>query len=860
MTSHSWMSTNTILVANTAFKRVKLSCALVAALLFSTHFSVQAELSPNTTSELKAPSTASTNNTPQTASYTLVEETSLYQLALQSQMTIEDLRLLNAGNLDNRTHLKAGEQLILPANSPLVAAPVQKEPEALNLPNLGGKVETDSDSQLVSQTQALGSSLIGQTPLSPLLAETAEERVAKSAMYVMNKGWENFSVDQLEQSAESWVKSRAEAAVMQPIEQGANELLGKFGKAQSTISIDENGSLKGSSFSLLSPLFDNNESLLFAQSGVHQQGSGEEERLIGNLGLGYRYDTDTYLAGANVFYDYDFTGYNSRLGLGTELWMDYAKLSANYYMPLSDWRDSKVLENFEERAAEGFDIRAQGYLPSYPQLGASAVYEQYFGEQVALFGVNDRQKDPRAATIGIDYTPVPLLTFKASQKFGQAGKTDTRFDLNLNLQVGKPIEEQLDPDNVALARSLKGSRYDLVDRNYDIVLEYREKPKNTLKIASEVVLEYTTKELNIQNSELTAPSNVEWDVTYQGVPVNPDALLSYEEGDWQFNAPDWKRSSDPEMNRYYVTMTVNLPEGEQLVSNEAVVTVIPDRGGFIKAIRGAAFTNDANYSLSGDTDEDGFDDYTTYFEAWATRPTDRLNDDMTKVYENDIDAIPKFTFYLNNKDITNELKDRYSYQDNDKDGLWELKLSYQYASEVTVKVDFDSKDFDYRDAFAKANFVSIQGPYTVLMFDQGADGMAINVKTPLKDNEPIKPDTYYRAEIRDANGIDVTQYFIDTLRWRYFNPETGTEDDLPSWINRCDSKALFSTQITNNKNNDLSPTITGSLVDGMNAPIPVPNEQGLQLYVEYNPSKPKLNSITPINGNASRCSDFKHVA
>ncbi|SET01638.1 inverse autotransporter beta domain-containing protein [Thorsellia anophelis] len=854
MKSHSWTRTNIKWVVGAVVQSARNSLCLAITMAAYLPFSVHANLSESLVN-------AEQN---QTVSYRLVEETSLYQLALQSQITIDDLRALNHGNLDNRTHLKAGEQLLLPANSSLVANIKLNTPEAINLPDLGGasgkQVKQKNGSEVILQAQELGESLVEQTPLTPLLAETAEERLAKSAVYVIDKGWENFSIDKLEQSAESWATSRAKSAVMQPIQQGANELLGKFGKAQSTISIDEKGSLKGSSFSLLSPIFDNNESLIFAQTGVHQQGSGDEDRLIGNFGLGYRYDTDAYLVGANAFFDHDFTGYNSRLGLGTELWMDNAKLSANYYMPLSDWRDSKVLENFEERAAEGFDVRAQGYLPSYPQLGASAVFEQYFGDQVALFGVNDRQKDPYAATIGIDYTPVPLLTLKASQKFGQEGKTDTRLDLNLNLQVGKPIEEQLDPNNVALARSLKGSRYDLVDRNYDIVLEYREKPNNSIKLASEVVLEYTTKELSIQNSELTAPSNVEWDVVYQGIPVNPDSFLSYDAGNWEFNAPDWKRSSDPEMNKYYVTMTVNLSDGEQLVSNEAVVTVIPDRGGFIKTIRGAAFTNNEDYTLKSDTDGDGFDDYTTYFEAWATRPTDRLNDDNTKVYENDIDAIPRFSFYLNDRDITNELKGRYAYQDEDNDGLWELTLSYQYASDVTVKVDFDSEDFDYREAVAEANFVSLKGPYTVLIFDQGPDGMAINLKRQLQDDEPIKPDTYYRAEIRDENGTDVTRFFIDTLRWRYFNPETGTTDDLPSWISRCDNKAMFSTQITNNKNNDLSPTITGSLVDGMDGVIPTPNEQGLQLYIEYNPSKPKLNSPTPTNGNASRCSDFKYVA
>ncbi|QKX44088.1 inverse autotransporter beta domain-containing protein [Escherichia coli] len=37
------------------------------------------------------------------------------------------------------------------------------------------------------------------------------------------------------------------------------------------------------------------------------------------------------------------------------------------------------------------------------------------------------------------------------------------------------MQKQLDPNEVAARRSLAGSRYDLVDRNNNIVLEYRKK-------------------------------------------------------------------------------------------------------------------------------------------------------------------------------------------------------------------------------------------------------------------------------------------------------------------------------------------------------------------------------------------------
>jgi len=73
--------------------------------------------------------------------------------------------------------------------------------------------------------------------------------------------------------------------------------------------------------------------------------------------------------------------------MGLETSIDYFKLTTNYYHPLSKWRGSADMKDFLERPAQGFDIRGQGYLPAYPQFGISVKYEQYFGDQVALFGV-----------------------------------------------------------------------------------------------------------------------------------------------------------------------------------------------------------------------------------------------------------------------------------------------------------------------------------------------------------------------------------------------------------------------------------------------------------------------------------------
>ncbi|EOD1790280.1 Ig-like domain-containing protein, partial [Escherichia coli] len=151
-------------------------------------------------------------------------------------------------------------------------------------------------------------------------------------------------------------------------------------------------------------------------------------------------------------------------------------LSSNGYLRLTNWRSAPELDNdYEARPANGWDVRAEGWLPAWPYLGGKLVYEQYYGDEVALFDKDDRQSNPHAITAGLNYTPFPLMTFSAEQRQGKQGENDTRFAVDFTWQPGSAMQKQLDPNEVAARRSLAGSRYDLVDRNNNIVLEYRKK-------------------------------------------------------------------------------------------------------------------------------------------------------------------------------------------------------------------------------------------------------------------------------------------------------------------------------------------------------------------------------------------------
>lgn len=123
---------------------------------------------------------------------------------------------------------------------------------------------------------------------------------------------------------------------------------------------------------MLVPFYNASHSLAFVQGGIRRlDTTSDDYRNTVNVGVGYRQDVGHWMVGANSFYDRDLTGKNDRLGLGVEAWTDFLKLSANSYSPLSSWKASPDKSNYLERAAKGWDVRAEGYLPTYPQLGGA---------------------------------------------------------------------------------------------------------------------------------------------------------------------------------------------------------------------------------------------------------------------------------------------------------------------------------------------------------------------------------------------------------------------------------------------------------------------------------------------------------
>lgn len=302
------------------------------------------------------------------------------------------------------------------------------------------------------------------TPPPGNSSDNLEQQIASTSQQIGSLLAEDMNSEQAANMARGWASSQASGAM--------TDWLSRFGTARITLGVDEDFSLKNSQFDFLHPWYETPDNLFFSQHTLHRT----DERTQINNGLGWRHFTPTWMSGINFFFDHDLSRYHSRAGIGAEYWRDYLKLSSNGYLRLTNWRSAPELDNdYEARPANGWDVRAESWLPAWPHLGGKLVYEQYYGDEVALFDKDDRQSNPHAITAGLNYTPFPLMTFSAEQRQGKQGENDTRFAVDFTWQPGSAMQKQLDPNEVAARRSLAGSRYDLVDRNNNIVLEYRKK-------------------------------------------------------------------------------------------------------------------------------------------------------------------------------------------------------------------------------------------------------------------------------------------------------------------------------------------------------------------------------------------------
>lgn len=340
----------------------------------------------------------------------------------------------------------------------------------------------------------------------------------------------------------------------------AESLLSPLGKANINLLVDEHGNWNGSSASVFTPWEDNNRYLTWSQVGFTQK----DEGTIGNIGAGQRWVAGDWLLGYNAFYDNQLATQLQRAGFGTEAWGEYLRLSANYYQPLASWQDGDN-ETLEQRLARGYDITAQAWLPFYRHIITSLSFEKYYGNSVDLFDSGTGYRNPVAVTMGLSYTPIPLLTLTAQHKQGESGVSQDNLGLKLNYRFGVPVAKQLSAAEVATTSSLRGSRYDNVERDSLPVMEYRQRKTLSVFLATPPWELHAgeTVALKLQIRASHKIRNITWQGNTQALSLTPPADNRDTSG-WSMIMPMWNENGP---NEYRLSVVIEDDKGQKVTSN-----------------------------------------------------------------------------------------------------------------------------------------------------------------------------------------------------------------------------------------------------------------------------------------------------
>ena len=161
---------------------------------------------------------------------------------------------------------------------------------------------------------------------------------------------------------------------------------------------------------------------LFSQISLHTQEINTSDRLITNLGIGYRKlnDDKSNMFGINSFIDYDLEGH-TRGSIGLELKGATLDLTANSYHKLTNM---EIVDGTEEQVLSGYEINLTSQVPYMPW---STLNWQNYGWE------NEKaSKDTEGNKLSWEMLLSPTVQFDVTGDFSDNSAIDDEYSYKLS--------------------------------------------------------------------------------------------------------------------------------------------------------------------------------------------------------------------------------------------------------------------------------------------------------------------------------------------------------------------------------------------------------------------------------------------
>ena len=206
---------------------------------------------------------------------------------------------------------------------------------------------------------------------------------------------------------------------------------------------------------------------LFTQFSIHTQEVNNDDRYIGNLGLGYRFlnADQSMMFGVNSFYDRDISEDHSRISFGLEAKSSMLDFTFNKYMKTTNML---VVNSTEEQALSGLDYNISSQVPYMPWTVFN--YQGYKWENEKAV------QDTKGKVYSLEMALSPSLQFDLSRDVSSVSGVEDTDIVKLTF-VYPPRENKTTlsdgfVSNLAFEKeNMKNTLKEKVRRNNNIVIE-----------------------------------------------------------------------------------------------------------------------------------------------------------------------------------------------------------------------------------------------------------------------------------------------------------------------------------------------------------------------------------------------------
>jgi hypothetical protein len=229
----------------------------------------------------------------------------------------------------------------------------------------------------------------------------------------------------------------------------------------------------------IQPLFERTYNVIFTQDQLSRQGNNTTS----NIGFGYRHllHNNSWIFGANTFFDKEWRYNHKRIGFGAEAIGQYATLRGNYYDAISSRKKVGTVNGVTEyqRALSGYDFGAEVPVPYLPW--ASLDYNRYFWWR--RYGVSNI----KGFKAGIAMNPTGSFEVETGVSNDNASKRS--FYLDVGFHFGQPpsVEYALTSTPYSKSfltkRNLRQHMLDYVKRQNKIIVQTTEQGSDGIIVA-----------------------------------------------------------------------------------------------------------------------------------------------------------------------------------------------------------------------------------------------------------------------------------------------------------------------------------------------------------------------------------------